>query len=75
MRAIENTKKICKTNLKGCYDLEVIDVRQQPERAKEAQIVATPALIKQLPPPLRELIGDMSDNDRAPIGLGIQKKE
>ncbi|WP_366515256.1 circadian clock KaiB family protein [Methanoculleus sp.] len=57
--------------MKGCYDLEVIDVQQQPDRAKETHIFATPTLIKQLPPPLQKLVGDMSDNDRVLIGLGI----
>jgi len=74
-KAIENIKNISETHLSGRYDLEVIDVYQQPDRAEEAQIVATPTLIKQLPLPLRKLIGDMSDIDRVLIGLGIQKKE
>ncbi|MCC7564827.1 MAG: circadian clock KaiB family protein [Methanomicrobiaceae archaeon] len=74
-RAIENVKAICETHLSGRYDLEVIDVYQQPERAGEAQVVAAPTLIKQLPLPLQRLIGDMSDKDRVLVGLGIQKKE
>jgi circadian clock protein KaiB len=74
-KAIENIKEISEEHLAGRYDLEVIDIYQQPERAQEAQVVATPTLIKQLPLPLRKLIGDMSDKDRVLIGLGIQKKE
>jgi circadian clock protein KaiB len=74
-RAIENIKEICETELAGRYDLEVIDVYQQPERAKEAQIVAAPTLIKSLPLPLRKLIGDMSDKERVLVGLGVLKKE
>ena len=74
-RAIENIKEIFETHLSGRYDLEVIDIYQQPERAKEAQIIAAPTLIKQLPLPVQKLIGDMSDKDRVLIGLGIQKKE
>jgi circadian clock protein KaiB len=74
-RAIENIKEICETHLAGRYDLEVVDVYQQPERAQEAQVVAAPTLIKQLPLPLRKLIGDMSDKERVLIGLGIRKKE
>jgi circadian clock protein KaiB len=74
-RAIENIKEIFETHLSGRYDLEVIDIYQQPERAKEAQILAAPTLIKQLPLPVQKLIGDMSDTDRVLIGLGIQKKE
>ena len=74
-RAIENIKEIFETYLSGRYDLEVIDIYQQPERAKEAQILAAPTLVKQLPLPVQKLIGDMSDTDRVLIGLGIQKKE
>lgn len=74
-KAIENIKEISEEHLAGRYDLEVIDIYQQPERAHEAQVVATPTLIKQLPLPLRKLIGDMSDKDRVLVGLGVQKKE
>lgn len=75
-KAIENIKEISEEHLAGRYDLEVIDIFQQPERAQEAQVVATPTLIKQfLPLPLQKLIGDMSDKERVLIGLGIQEKE
>ncbi|KLK88358.1 hypothetical protein SZ63_04845 [Methanoculleus sediminis] len=74
-KAIENIKEISEEHLAGRYDLEVIDIYQQPERAQEAQVVATPTLIKQLPLPLRKLIGDMSDKERVLVGLGIQQKE
>lgn len=74
-RAIESIKEISEEHLAGRYDLEVIDVYQQPEKAQEAQIVATPTLIKHLPLPLQKLIGDMSDKDRVLVGLGIQQRE
>ncbi|WP_292517533.1 circadian clock KaiB family protein [Methanoculleus sp.] len=74
-RAIENIKNIFETNYKGSYDLEVIDIYQHPELAKEAQILAVPMLIKQLPLPIRKLIGDMSDEDRILVGLGIKMLE
>lgn len=74
-RAIENIKSIFETNYKGSYDLEVIDVFQHPELAKDAQILAVPMLIKQLPLPIRRLIGDMSDKERVLIGLGIKEAE
>ncbi len=73
--AIENIRQICEEHLKGCYDLEVIDIYQQPERAREAQILAAPTLIKQLPLPLRKLIGDMSDKERVLVGLDLRMKE
>jgi circadian clock protein KaiB len=74
-QAIKNIKKICEENLKGRYELEIIDVYQQPELAKEANIMAAPTLIKQLPPPLRRLIGDMSNKERVIIGLDLRPKE
>ncbi len=74
-RAIENIKRICDEYLKGRYELEVIDIHQQPDRAREAQIIAVPTLIKQLPLPLRKLIGDMTNKERVIIGLDMQVKK
>ncbi|HEY3421146.1 MAG TPA: circadian clock KaiB family protein [Methanomassiliicoccales archaeon] len=73
--AIKNIKKICEEELKGRYDLEVIDVYQQPELAKEGQILAAPTLIRKLPLPLRKLVGDMSDREKVIIGLEIASKK
>lgn len=73
-RAIQNLKKICEENLKGHYELEVIDIYQQPTLAKDEQIVAVPTLIKKLPNPLRRLIGDMSDKERILVGLDLKRK-
>jgi circadian clock protein KaiB len=70
-RAIENMRRICDQNLRGRYDLEVIDVYQNPEATKDLQIVATPTLVKILPEPLRRIIGDLSDNDRVLAGLNL----
>ncbi len=74
-QAIRNLKKICEMHLKGCYELEVIDIYQQPELAKEAQLIAAPTLIKKLPRPMRKLIGDMSDTERVLVGLNIEPKK
>lgn len=71
-RAISNIKEICETHLKGRYDLQVIDIYQQPALAKGEQIVAVPTLIKNLPSPLRRIIGDLSDRERVLIGLDIR---
>ncbi len=71
--AIDNIKKICETHLQGHYTLDVIDIFQQPELAKDAQIIAIPTLIKQLPLPLRRIIGEMSDTDRVLVGLGLRE--
>ena len=72
--ALATIKAICEQNLKGRYDLEVIDIYQHPERAKEAQIIAAPTLVKELPEPLRRLIGNLSDTERVLIGLDLRPK-
>lgn len=71
-RAISSIKTVCDEKLKGRYDLEVIDIYQQPELAKNEQIIAAPTLIKMLPAPLRKLIGNLSDTERVLVGLGLQ---
>lgn len=74
MRAITSIKNICEEYLADRYDLAVIDLYQQPVLAKGDEIVATPTLIKQLPAPLRKLIGDLSDVDRVLVGLNLKPK-
>lgn len=71
LRAIANVKSICEQYLKGCYDLEVLDIYRHPEQLREDQIVAVPALVKRLPVPLRLLVGDLSRPDHVLSGLGI----
>jgi circadian clock protein KaiB len=71
-QAINNIKKLCDEYLKGRYELEVIDIYQQSEMAKEAQLIAAPTLIKKLPLPLRRFIGDMSNKERILVGLGVK---
>jgi circadian clock protein KaiB len=70
--AITNLKKICEENLRGRYELEVIDLYQQPQLARGEQIIALPTLIRKLPVPLRRIIGDMSNTARVLIGLDMQ---
>ncbi len=70
-QAILNLKKICEERLQGRYELEVIDIYQQPERARNEQIIAAPTLIKQLPSPLRKIIGDLSSEERVLVGLDL----
>jgi circadian clock protein KaiB len=72
IRAIANIKNICEEHLKGRYDLEVIDLYQQPSLAKGEQILAAPTLIKRLPLPLRRIIGDMSGTERVLVGLDLR---
>ena len=73
MRAVRNITHLCEKHLSGAYDLEVIDVYQQPELAVEHQLVAAPALLKLLPLPPRKLVGDLSDTGRVLAGLGISQ--
>lgn len=73
-RAIVNIKEICEEHLRGHYDLQVIDLYQQPVLATGDQIVAVPTLIRKLPPPLRRLIGDLADRERVLIGLDLKPK-
>lgn len=70
-RAVSNLKAICEEYLEGRYDLEVIDIYQHPQRAVDDQVIAAPTLVKQLPAPLRRLIGDLTDTDRVMIGLDL----
>jgi circadian clock protein KaiB len=72
MAAISNIKKICEEKLAGRYILEVIDLYQQPLLAAGHQIVAIPTLIKELPPPLRRIIGDLSDTEKVLVGLDLK---
>jgi circadian clock protein KaiB len=74
-RAIENVRRICEEHLAGRYELEVVDLYQQPTLSKGEQIIAVPTLIKKLPAPLRKFIGDMSDTDRILIGLDLRPKK
>ncbi|CAH2602081.1 Circadian clock protein KaiB [Rhodovastum atsumiense] len=70
-RAIVNIRHICETHLKNQYELEVIDIYQDPQGLRENQVVAVPTLIRLLPEPLRRMIGDLSDSDRVLAGLEI----
>jgi circadian clock protein KaiB len=74
-RAIENIKHICETYLSGRYELNVIDLYQQPELARDMQVIAAPTLIKELPLPLQRLIGDLSNTDRVLIALDLDKEK
>src|SRR4030067_2561212 len=68
-QAIANVKRICNEHLAGRYELDVIDIYQQPKLAKGEQIIAAPTLIKKLPLPLRRLIGDMSETESVFVGI------
>ena len=71
-RAVSNLRAICDEYLDGRYDLEVIDIYQQPVLTKGEQIIAAPTLIKKLPLPMRRIIGDMSNRERVLVGLDLR---
>lgn len=73
-RAVENIKNICEKYLEGRYELVVIDIFQEPKLAEGEQIIAAPTLIKQLPHPLRRLIGDMSNTEKVLLGLDLRQE-
>lgn len=75
LQAIENVRALCAKHLAGRCRLEIIDIFQQPHLAREGQIIAAPTLVKELPPPLRRFIGDMSKEERILVGLNIRKKD
>jgi circadian clock protein KaiB len=71
-KAIQNIRALCEEHLRGRYDLEVIDIYQQPVLARGEQIIAAPTLIKRLPEPLRKVVGDLSNTDRVLMGLDLR---
>ena len=72
LAAIRNLKKVCEDHLSGRYELEVIDLLQNPRLAKDHQIVAIPTLVRDLPNPIRKIIGDLSDTERVLVGLDVK---
>lgn len=73
-RAVQAIRALCEELLPGKYDLEVVDIYQQPVEAMTAQIIAAPTLVKTLPKPLRRLIGDLSDRKKMAFGLDLKEK-
>lgn len=69
--AIENLRRICEEEFQNEYELVVIDISQQPQLAEDDKILATPTVIKELPPPIRRIIGDLSDNEKVLLGLDL----
>lgn len=70
--AIANIRRICEEELQGQYSLEIVDVLENPQLAEDEKILATPTLIKQLPPPLRRVIGDLTDKEKVLFGLAVR---
>ena len=74
-RALANLRRICDEALGGNYEMEVIDVLERPQLAEDEQILATPTVVKELPPPTRRIIGDLSDTARVLVGLDLSAAE
>ena len=73
IRAFANLKALCEAHLKGRYQIEVIDLLENPHMARGNQIVALPTLVIKLPRPVRQIIGDLSNTDRVLVGLALQQ--
>ena len=74
VRAITNLRKICEEHLAGKYQIEVIDLLENPQLAKGDQILAIPTLVRKLPTPLRKIIGDLSNTERVIVGLDLRPR-
>ncbi len=72
MAAFENLKKLCEKNLKGRYRIEVVDLLRNPKLARGDQILAIPTLVRKLPPPVKKIIGDLSNEERVLVGLDLR---
>lgn len=70
--AFSNLKKICEEHLRGRYNIEIVDLLQHPQLAAGDQIVAIPTLVRKLPQPLRRIVGDLRDTERAVVGLQLR---
>lgn len=73
LAALSNLNAICETQLKGKYKVEIIDLVRKPEMARENQIFAIPTLVRQMPVPIRKIIGDLSDKQRVLLGLALEE--
>lgn len=71
-RALDNLRNICEADLKGLYEIDVIDVLENPGLAEVEKILATPTLVKRLPEPVRKIIGDLSDREKVLFGLDLE---
>src|SRR3978361_1842052 len=73
VRAVENLRQVCEEYLADRYTIELVDLTENPERARSAEIIAVPTLIRKLPEPIRRIIGDLSDTEKVLIGLQLRE--
>jgi circadian clock protein KaiB len=74
MGAFANLKKICEEHLEGRYELEIIDLLENPALASGDQILALPTLVRRLPKPIKKIIGDLSNRERVLVGLDLRSR-
>jgi len=74
LAALANLQKICNEHLDGRYRIKVIDLLENPQLARGDQILALPTLVRKLPQPIRRLVGDLSDTERALVGLDLRPR-
>jgi len=74
LTAFANLKKICEEHLQGQYQIEVIDLAENPQQARTDEIVVIPTLVRKLPPPLRRIIGDLSNTERVLVGMELKPR-
>lgn len=72
--AFDNLKKLCEEHLPGCYEIEIVDLLETPRLAAGDQIVAVPTLVRRLPPPMKKIIGDLSNEERVLVGLDLRPR-
>jgi len=75
LRALHNLKKLCDEHVPGRYEIEVIDLLHNPKLARGDQIIAVPTLVRKLPPPVRKIIGDLSNSERVLVGLDLRPRD
>ncbi|MBX3319429.1 MAG: circadian clock KaiB family protein [Nitrospira sp.] len=74
LTAFANLKRICEAHLAGQYEVELVDLLERPQLAKDDQILAIPTLVRKLPEPVRKIIGDLSNTERVLVGLDLRQK-
>ena len=72
--AFRNLKQICEDHLQGRYEIEIIDLLENPQLARGDQILAVPTLVRRLPEPIKKIIGDLSNTERVLVGLDLQER-
>ena len=73
--ALANLQQICEEHLQGRYEIDIIDLRQDPQLAQGDQILAVPTLVRRLPEPIKKIIGDLSNRERVLVGLDLRVRE